>query len=259
MKSRRFSPLTAAMLLSALTAAASSAGPLFPTPLHLVRRVSNGIAGSDSEVDEYCAGNRMVSIHGARISILDFDARQVTEIDREAGTYSIASFEEVAAARTAIGRHGATDAAWRNDPAPPDASAMFERHVFVRADTRLEVSVDRTIALSRPALEVVIGSSYPSARTPEHDALLSAASPSVSRSAAVASQSAAVYGLPLHEALKTGGRTLFVSEVLRHDDAEAPAEALRIGRGMRRVESNLVRLARDLGDLDRLPATGARR
>ena len=46
--------------------------PLFPTPLHFVRRVEDPIANSTTEVDEYCTGNKIITIRGAKTAIVDY-------------------------------------------------------------------------------------------------------------------------------------------------------------------------------------------
>jgi hypothetical protein len=57
--------------------------PLFPTPLHLVRRVEDPIANSSTEVDEYCTGNKIITVRGAKTAIVDY----VRLLRRRSGQY----------------------------------------------------------------------------------------------------------------------------------------------------------------------------
>ena len=54
----------------------SAAGqtPIFSAPLHLTREVTDPISGRIDVIDEYCVGNRMVSVarKGERVSIADY-------------------------------------------------------------------------------------------------------------------------------------------------------------------------------------------
>ena len=48
--------------------------PLFPIPLHIVRRVEDPIANTATELDEYCTGNRIITIRGAKTAIVRPDS-----------------------------------------------------------------------------------------------------------------------------------------------------------------------------------------
>src|SRR5258706_102436 len=85
------------VFLSAVPAVAATA--LFPQPLHLVKRIDDPFAKKAITVDEYCYGNRIVTVSGDRVKIVDYDEQQVTEIDHGDGTYSVTRFDDIARAR----------------------------------------------------------------------------------------------------------------------------------------------------------------
>lgn len=250
------------------TAVASAAAPLFPRPLHLVRRIDDPLAKSAPVVDEYCAGNRIVSVRGAKVVITDYDAQQVTEIDHAAHTYSITRFDELANARPkspapqlrsqsvspSLSWKSATGAAKRSA-----AGKALETYVMTRGAEELSVGVDRDVQLSRDAIEALIGAAYPNARSHEHEALLQAAA---SRDARMATNAAnapadAVYGLPAEQVLTiddAGTRVTIRNTIVRIGAETVPPDALELDPGATRVESRRLRLQRELDQLDRLPA-----
>src|SRR5579872_2758433 len=118
-----------AVALSAWLVASSSFGALFPTPLHLVRCIDDPVANSSTTIDEYCYGDRIVTINGPRVAITDYAEQRLTEIDHQRGTYSVTSFAEIAKARP----------------------------VALDSKTTVRVEVDRGVALSREAVEALIG------------------------------------------------------------------------------------------------------
>lgn len=247
-------------------ASASTAGgaPIFARPLHLVRRIDDPITRKSTTVDEYCAGNRIVSLRGARVTMLDFDRGVMTEIDHAAHTYSVTSFAEVAAARAAIVRmtpaNGpAAGASWKPLPnaavaATRAGSEAFSLSPDPEGETRLDVVIDRSVALSRAAVEVLIGAAWPAVHNRQHDAVLSVAAPRPGGRASVLSSSADVYGLPASQTLRSAGELVVTNTVLRVNDAVVPPELLAVDPGARRVESDVVRLTRELAALDTLPA-----
>lgn len=249
-------------------AIAVAAAPLFPRPLHIVRRVEDPLAKQGVVVDEYCAGNRIVSVRGARVVITDYDAQQVTEIDHASSTYSITRFDEIANARPKRAasqmraESAAPSAAWRSESAAAKRSAtgkVLDSYAMTRGAEKLEVGVDRDVRLSRDAVEALIGAAYPNARSHEHEALLQAAA---SREAKIATNGAAasseaVYGLPAEELLTVDGdgvQFVVKNTVVRIGDEAVPAAALQLDPGAKRVESRLTRLQRELEELDRLPS-----
>src|SRR5581483_5691016 len=125
----------------------TSYGVLFPTPLHFVRRIEDPIARTTVTVDEYCEGDRIVTVNGSRVAISDFAAQLLTEIDHARAVYSITRFAEIAETRAAV---------------PQSTSSV-------------KVEIDRSVALSREAVEALVGASYPNRRTAEHDRILAEA------------------------------------------------------------------------------------
>src|SRR5688500_2496689 len=85
-----------ALCVSAWCVGAAPARVLFPTNLHLTRQVQDPLSGKTVTIDEYCSGNRVVSVSGDKTVIADYDKQQLIEINRKEGTYSISRFDEVA-------------------------------------------------------------------------------------------------------------------------------------------------------------------
>src|SRR5258708_1456139 len=140
---------------------------LFPRPLHLVRRIEDPLAKKPVTMDEYCSGNRTITIHGPHVTIIDYDQQSVTEIDHAGGTYSITRFDEIAksrdrqvqatrqttnAATTLTASHcKQTELGMKSS----SAGRSVDSYELVAGDEhelrRIEISVDRHIPLSRGA------------------------------------------------------------------------------------------------------------
>ncbi|HEU4887384.1 MAG TPA: hypothetical protein VFV49_05815 [Thermoanaerobaculia bacterium] len=285
---------TIAISAFAVSAFGASSTVLFPKPLHLVRTIEDPLARGTSTVHEYCVGNQVITVNGSRVAVADYDKQQLTEIDREAGTYSVTPFEELAKANANI-RGGGGVATSKASKAPKSDSAAgavkpetwkatqlgvrgaaggrsVDAWQLVRGDARdkttIEIGVDRRIALSRDAVEVLVGASYPNTRREEHDALLRAASGpagttqrqpmanSVGNSAP-----SAQYGLPVEQILtfESAGERVEVRNTVREVNEELPpANLLIIPPGSQLVESRTVRMARELRELDELPGQSPR-
>jgi hypothetical protein len=201
------------------------AGTLFPTPLHLVRRIDDPIAKKSTTLDEFCAGDRIVSISGARVAITDYAAQTLTEIDHASATYSVTRFDDIAKSRPNIG---------------------------TQSKAAVTVSINRSVALSRDAVEAIVGAAYPNHRDSRHEQILAAAAPV--GSGRVAAQSAdAAYGLPMETAITFEEGLTYRNVVIRFDHDLAPAQMMLIDPGATRVESRLTRLTREMQQLDRLP------
>jgi hypothetical protein len=235
-----------ALSLSVLTAHA--AAPLFPRPLHIVRMIEDPIAQSSVTIDEYCAGNRIVTVSGARVVITDFDAKQLTEIDHAKATWSVTRFDDIAAARRSVSRAAKTAPAWTATPL--GLRGALDRFEFVDSSTgskrRVDVGIDRRVTLSRDAVEALIGASYPNPHNDENDAILRSA------------EQSGVYGLPSDTAITvtSGDLTLTLhSVIVRTGDETVPPDALVIAPGTTRVDSKLVRASRELQALDHPAAT----
>ena len=265
-----------------LSGASLHAAALFPKPIHFVRKVEDSISGKSTTVDEYCAGNRIVTISGPKVTIADYDKQELTEINHAAGTYSITRFDEVAKARNASAARAtsmaapATDAAkWHSTPLGVKGAASgrsLETVEMTReannVKEKIELGVDRQIGLSRDAVEALIGASYPNTRTEVHDLLLGAAAPQHGGSgranvASVPSSSDAtdVYGLPSEQTMTfevDGNRVTSHTAILSVAYDNVPPEALNIDPGATRVESNLTRVNKELQALDQLPSANSK-
>ena len=263
-----------ALSLSALCVDAAPARVLFPTSLHLTRQVLDPVTGSTLTFEEYCYGNRVVSVSADKTVITDYDKQEITEIDRRAGTYSISRFDEVAtvsaAAQNTMTTHEDVDAAgvkrerWTATPRGRSGSAagrsveQFEFTETGQSGRKVEVGIDRSVVLSEEAVEVLIGAAYPNPRREEHEPLLRAAGVRDSTHAITTNASQEqTYGLPVTQAFTysdSGSEVTFRITVTRIG-AEAPApESLIIPPAAKRVESRAVALRRQLRELD-LPST----
>ncbi|HYC62645.1 MAG TPA: hypothetical protein VEK79_24050 [Thermoanaerobaculia bacterium] len=203
------------LLLSAFGAGAAEL--LFRQPRHFTRRIDDPISGTARLIEEYCAGNQVVTISGDSVAIADYAKQELIEIDRAAGTYSITSF---------------------------DAIARANAHHTSNDDVSVTVRVDPAIALSRSAVEVLIGAAYPNQRRKEHEVTLG-------RSRGVVTQSAD-YALPVEQTIEHDGVTI-TNKIVAISADRVPQQALLIPPGAKLVESRITRLARELRDLDRLP------
>ncbi|HUP49909.1 MAG TPA: hypothetical protein VNA04_14070, partial [Thermoanaerobaculia bacterium] len=92
--------LVAAFLVAAVALPAPAV--LFPEPLHLVREIEDPISGTTVRIHEYCAGDRIVTVNGSLVVIADYGRQELTEVDRNAGTFSITSFADLARAGAAF-------------------------------------------------------------------------------------------------------------------------------------------------------------
>jgi hypothetical protein len=271
------------LAISAVAAPAfcASTAVLFPKPLHLVRTIEDPLARGASTVHEYCAGNQVITVSGSRVAIADYDKQQLTEIDREAGTYSVTPFTEIAKSSAETQRRpraAAAQAATAAKTPKPDtwkATALGTRaaatgrsldswelvHGEARERTTIQLGIDRRIALSRDAVEVLVGAAYPHARREEHDALLRAASgPAADHrqpgANSAAAQSPAEYGLPVEQVItfESQGEHVTVRNTVREVNEDLPPpELLIIPPGSQLVESRIARLARELREADELP------
>ncbi len=256
---------------------------LFPQPLHLTRTIEDPISQTTSTVHEYCAGNRVVTVSGERVAIADYAKQELTEIDRVAGTYSVTSFAELANATPVAARRALTSTAnatpatgqprWKSVPLGVKSSAAgrsmdsYELTIDRAAEERvkIEVGVDRAILLSRDAVEVLIGASFPNPRSDEHDAVLAAAGAAGAAGARNGERKVTTtgvtttvdYGLPVEQVttFEIANERLTVRNAIIAVNHDLPADGiLIIPPGSTRVESHAIRLARELRELDQLPA-----
>lgn len=269
-----------AAFIAVTVAVSLHAAALFPKPIHFVRKVDDSISAKSTTIDEYCAGNRIVTVSGARVTIADYEKQELTEIDHAAGTYSITRFDEVAKARKGAGSSARAASApsavpegakWRSTPlgvkGSPSGRSLETVEMTREANNlkeKVEIGVDRQVALSRDAVEALIGASYPNTRSEVHDLLLGAAAPQRGGSgranvASVPSTSDAsdVYGLPSEQTMTfdvDGNHVTTHTAILSVAYDSVPPEALNIDPGAKRVESNLTRVNKELQSLDQLPS-----
>ena len=226
---------------------------LFPAPLHLTREVTDPVSGTKTVIDEYCHGNRVVSVSGSRTSIAEYDKGVVTIIDFDAGTYSVTKFDELAKAWEKPGRERGKVTAqarlddWRVEQrgARVVASRAGEAIEARSGDRTIRLTADRELSLGREAAEVLLGIAYPSPRDHGADVVLNAL------------RSDDRYALPLEHVvqLDDGGETLEVrNTIVRVGSEPAPADVQIIPAGAKLVESNAIAARRMLEELD-----GARR
>ena len=258
--------------IAALAAAPSrAANVLFPKSLHLVRQIDDPLSQKTTTVDQYCAGNRIVTVSGPRVAIVDYDQQQVTEIDHAAGTYSITRFDELAKALGSANHIAdkSTRTKWTEKPLGTKSSAggrSVESFEMTRegAKRRVEIGVDRQIALSKEAVEALVGAAYPNTRNDDHEAVLAAAAPhgrAKTTSNATGAATAAPYGLPAEQVITYDAEGLTVtmkSSIVRVDGDAAPADALLIAPGTKRVVASVVRAAAELDALDH-PGTATKK
>jgi hypothetical protein len=250
------------LMLSAVPALAATA--LFPKPLHLVERVDDPFAKGSKSVDEYCYGNRIVTVKEQRVTIVDYDAQTITLIDHGQGTYSVTRFDEIANARPKVAAEKSTSL----PKVTPDGvktsrgGRSVDTFSIEAPHTKVTVGVDRSVTLSRAAVEALIGSSYPNVHRPEHDAMLGVAAP-VGHGSRVSATSTSKtdsegdgYALPSERAItldSEGGPVTLRTSVLRFDAALPPQGVLLIDPGAKRVESPTARFARELKEADTIP------
>lgn len=254
------------LLVTLASAAQTSAPLLFDEPLHLTRQVTDPISGTTSSVDEYCAGNRVVSIREGRTSIADYDKGELLEIDRAKGTYSVTSFDAIArslpdAPSTAARKSGGAQIPELTDngvrPVGNRGGRAFEARIDdPQASRRVEVVVDQQMKVTREAVEVLVGAAFPLRRSIESDIALAAAGRE--RGAGkLGARPARDHALPLEQTVTwtVDGDTLrVVNRIVRVGNELPPADLIAIPPGAQLVESEIVLRKKMLDELDRLPS-----
>ena len=233
------------LLLVAVCLPLSAQDALFPEAKHFVRRVENPLAKSVTTLQEYCAGNQLVTVNGDRVAVMDYAKQELLEIDRAAGTYSITRFDELAALQA---REESNRQSWTARPLGTRRFATTGRALDTVALQRdrdtIELGLDRRVTLTRAAAEVLIGAAYPNVKRPEHDAILSAL------------RTESAYALPVEQSVTyeaEGQSVTLRSSVVSVTGDRVPHELVVIPPGAVRVESHAVRTARMLRELDQLP------
>jgi hypothetical protein len=255
MEHSRYIRLSALLLLVVTIAAGAAPAPLFPKPLHVTRVISEPLTAQSVTVEQYYLGSRVVTVRGDRSVIVDYDKREITEVDRANATYSITKFDDEAAAR------GPRTA--KHSTAPVTRSRSDFRggrgvEIFTADDTDLhaEIAIDASVALSREAFDVVIGAAYPADGAATADLARGAAKRDGGVRAASAGAVPDSYGLPIEQTFRwnAGGENLVSSNrVTRVGDETAPAELITIPPGARLVESRRIETKRLADQLDSIP------
>jgi hypothetical protein len=263
----------AAAAIISLATAASAADALFPQPLHITRRVDDPISHATTTMHEYCAGNQVVTVSGDKVTISDHGRQELTEIDRAAGTYSVTPFADLAAAAssTPLARHRVTTNGTAREPWKTSAlshttdrgESGFEITFTdsARGPAKMEIGLDPNVRVSKAALEVLIGASFPNTRSAIHDAILSVVAQAQGRGDRRVAANASVdasYALPVDQSVTfdVDGESITIhSTVLDVRSELAPPGTVTIPPGSRLVEAHVIRLARELREADQLPST----
>jgi hypothetical protein len=228
------------LCVALLAAMAAGAGEvLFPKPLHLTRRIEDPFSKTPIVVEEYCAGNRVVTVRGERVVIADYERQELTEIDRAAATYSITRFDEIA---RSLPPAETARVNTRSRKLPGDRFEFIVEN-SAKADaaitrTKIEVSVDRTVQLRKPALDVLLGAAYPYRPGAHHSRLMEAAGT----------------GLPSEQitTYEFEGREVVTRSVItRVAEERVPPELVALPPGARRVESRFSLTHETAEELDR--------
>jgi hypothetical protein len=256
------------LILSPAATLVAAERVLFPTPLHITRELSDPVSQKTSTIDEYCQGNRMVSVTGTRTAIADYGKGELTEIDFAAGTYSVTKFEQLArldekmapsAARVSAMSASAARDEWHVEPRGGSviASRPAETTEAERKDENthqtLRISADRQMTLGRGAIEAILGIGYPHRADSTGDVMLGALRSHEKRVETNGAASAEEYHLPLEQVFRfeAGGEAMETRNVVVRLGSElVPPEALTIPSGAKLVESKAVAMQRLLEELD---------
>lgn len=241
-------------------ASATAGETLFPEPLHLVRQIDDPVAGRVATIDEYFDGNRVVVISRDRFTVTDFATQEVLEVDRTAGTFSVTSFDEIARASAAIGESAAPSPAWRATGTPSTRTGSTNRILdvfeFENDAAIIEVAFDREVFLTRGGLDVLLGAAYPNVARPEHELIANRARRADRRVVTTGVQSRAkLHALPAEQKMtfKAGSERIVIRNVVVGVSSDrVTSDAVALPVGARRVESPLIRLAREFQLLDRV-------
>lgn len=259
----RLASVSIAIASFALTATAAEV--LFPLPLHLTRQIHDSIGNSTTVVDQYCYGNRVVAVNGGITTIADYGKGDLTEINRDERTYSVTRFDDVAKALTAGGTPAATPAKseWkvrstgRQQLRTNRAADVFEAELEEGEMTRrTRVAVDRSIGLSRDALDILIGAAYPSNRKAEDQVVVDAARSRTNIAPQSANGAAArTYALPVEQVstfVIDGQEAEYRDVVTRVGEELVSSDLISIPPGAKLVESRLVQRMHAVEMLDRV-------
>lgn len=249
------------------TAVRAAERVLFPKPLHITRELSDPVSQKTTRIEEYCQGNRIVSVTAGRTAIADYGKGELTEIDFVAGTYSVTKFESIAhlheKSATAADRGNSS---WRVESkggtvvASRPAETLEAENDDNGPRRVIRISSDRQLKLSRAAVEAVMGIGYPHRRDSSADVVLGALRSRerrLSNNAVGTAEAADEYHLPLEQIVRfdVGGETVETRNVVVRLGDELPStDVLAIPPGAKLVESKAVAIQRHLEELDRPPA-----
>lgn len=249
-------------------AALAGADVLFPAPLHITRELTNPITGSKVVVDDYCHGNRVVSVNGHQTAIAEYDKNVLTTIDFDRGTYSVTKFDDLAKAwdNAPVQRRAAASSdALRDEPrwrveqkgsrvVASRPGESFEARLEDPSGTQLvQLTADTQLRLSRAAAEVLLGIAYPNRPDPAAEVLLGALRSRQPRVASNADIASADYHVPLEQIVRheVDGESIEVRNVvLRIGNELPPSDVLTVPIGAKLVESDAVAARRMLDELD---------
>lgn len=236
--------LWAMVLLIPASALSAAERVLFPEALHITRELSDPVSQKTTVIDEYCHGDRVVSVSGRRTAIADYAKGELTEIDFAAGTYSITKFEQIARAHEKNAPR-ADRSAWRVESKGNGVEAISEKRV-------VRVSFDEQRTMSRGAVEALMGIGYPHRSDPGAGAVLDSLR---TRNRGISTNAIPEdYRLPLEHIVRVDvdGETLETRNIVKRLGSELPPlDVLTIPPGAKLVESKTVAMQRLLEELDR--------
>lgn len=249
------------LVLVLLGAPAASAAVLFAKPFHVTRSIDEPLGGTNATVEQYYFGNRVVSIRESKTVIVDYDRRDITEIDRAAATYSVTKFEDVAAARPPRAASASTNAKPSVIRGAPDRRGGRAVETFTAEDrtanVRVEIAVDPSTVLSRDAFDVVVGAAYPGNGGMTADIAREAAKLRTLAASAKAQETPDAFGLPIEQVFRwnfEGTVMTSSNKVLRVSDELPPPDLIAIPAGAKLVDSHLVRAKKIADEVDAVPA-----
>jgi hypothetical protein len=243
---------------------------LFPAPLHITRELTDPITGSQTVIDDYCYGNRVVSVNGRRTAIAEYDRNVVTAIDFNAGTYSVTKFDELAKAwegNPSQSRRGAissnaqnrAESQWRVEQkgsrvvASRPGESIEAQLDDGNSKEVIQMTVDTQLRLSRAAAEVLLGVAYPNRPDLAAEVLMGALRDKQPRVASNGEAAPAEYHIPLEHVVRHefGGETVEARNVVLRVGSELPPpDILAVPPGAKLVESDAVAARRILEELD---------
>jgi hypothetical protein len=226
---------------------------LFPSPLHLTRRIEDPITLRAHTVEEYYSGNRATSISGDLVSVADYGRSELTVIDHAAGTYSVTPFAAIARAR----QPAAVKTSWEiaRDRQLRSEGSDVEVVRARRGEVTVTLVLDRGRTFTVAAMEVILGAAFPGAPGPVHEVLAASRGP---RIAADAAGEGVVLPLPVEQTVihEVGNERVEARNVItRIGNEHAPADRVVPPPGTRRIESHGERMRAVARELDSLKAS----